>query len=112
MSLQIKLSANYFLRLDESPEELIGLNGNEIIEKIKNEYLNTEEAVSRLKEIVSQNEPIKGQEVELKDGRTCIRDYIPINISKEKSYGRIWHHYDITERKKQKKKLFQMEENY
>ena len=93
-----------YFRLDESPEELIGLDGNEIIEKIKNEYLNPEEAVSKIKEIVSQNEPIKGQEVELKDGRTCIRDYIPINISR-KSYGRLWHHYDITERKKTEEEI-------
>ena len=100
-----------FFKLDESPEELIRLDSNDIIEKIKKEYLNPDEAVLKITEIVAQNKPIKGEEVELQNGRTCIRDYIPINISR-KSYGRLWHHYDITERKQTEKKLYESEKLY
>ncbi len=88
-----------FFNLNESPEELIGLNDYEVIEKIKNVYLNPDDAILRIREIVSRGKSVKGEEVGLQDGRTCIRDFIPLYISK-KSYGRLWHHTDITERKK------------
>lgn len=87
-----------FFKLDDSPEELMGLDGDELIGKIKGVYLNPEEAILRIRKIVLQNKPIKGEEVKLNGDRTCVRDYIPINIS-NRSYGRLWHHYDITERK-------------
>ena len=85
--------------LRDSPEDLVGLTPGEMIEKIKNVYRHPEEAVARIKEIVSLGQPVKGEEIAMKDDRTCLRDFVPIYVD-GKSYGRLWHHLDITERKR------------
>ncbi len=100
-----------FFKLNELPEELMGLEDYEIIERIRNVYLNPDEAILRIKEIVRLEEPVKGEEVELQDGRTCIRDFIPLKISK-KSYGRLWHHTDITELKNAENKIRESENKF
>ncbi|MGZ4857512.1 MAG: PAS domain-containing sensor histidine kinase, partial [Methanobacteriaceae archaeon] len=100
-----------FFNLDKSPEDLVGLNSDEMIEKIKNVYMHPNEAVIRISEIVDREQPVKGEEVALKDGRTCIRDFIPLYID-EKSNGRLWHHMDITDRKKTEEALKESEEEF
>ena len=52
--------------LDESPQNLIGLNADEIIEKIQNVYLHPKEALIRINEIVNLGQPVKGEEVALR----------------------------------------------
>ena len=54
---------------------------------------------------------MKCEEVALCDGRTCLRDFIPLDIE-GKRYGRLWHHQDITERKRAEEVLRQTEENF
>jgi PAS domain S-box-containing protein len=80
----------------------MGLNAYEMIEKIQNVYLNPKEALIRIDEIVSRGKPVKGEEVALRGGRTVMRDFIPIYVD-EISFGRLWHHVDITERKNAEK---------
>jgi PAS domain S-box-containing protein len=87
---------------DDSPQNLMGLNAYEMIEKIQNVYLNPKEALIRIDEIVSRGKPVKGEEVALRGGRTVMRDFIPIYVD-EISFGRLWHHVDITERKNAEK---------
>ncbi|MDD1750081.1 MAG: PAS domain S-box protein [Methanothrix sp.] len=87
-----------FFNLSDSPQELIGLSSQEMIETIKGAYLHPDEEVTCIMEIVNQGKPVRGQEVVMQDGRTCLRDFIPICVT-GKSYGRLWHHLDITEHK-------------
>jgi C4-dicarboxylate-specific signal transduction histidine kinase len=42
---------------------------------------------------------LKGEELAMQDGGTCLRDFVPLKIN-GKSYGRLWLHVDITERKR------------
>ncbi len=86
------------------PEELMGLTSHEMIEKIRNSYLHPDEAVARIEELVRQGEPVKGEEVSLQGGRTYIRDFIPL-FADGRSNGRLWHHRDITERKRMEEEL-------
>ena len=62
-----------------------------MIEKIKNCFLHPEEQVSRIREIISRGQPFIGEEIAMQGGRTCLRDYIPINKMEKK-----WADYGIT----------------
>jgi PAS domain S-box-containing protein len=84
-----------FFYLDDLPRDLIGLTSPQMLEKTKNVYLHPDEEVAHIQEIVSQGQPVRGEEVAMRGGRTCLRDFIPIYID-GKSYGRLWHHVDIS----------------
>ncbi|MTK63127.1 MAG: PAS domain S-box protein, partial [Methanobacterium sp.] len=88
-----------YFHLNEQPEDLIGISDKDMITKIKNRYRDPEVEIKRIKEITGINKPVTDEEVNMKTGETCIRDIIPINMD-GKSYGRLWLHLDISERKK------------
>jgi PAS domain S-box-containing protein len=90
--------------LEDAPTDLLGLTSEDMLEKIKNAYLHSDESMARIREIVDRGQPVKGEELAMRDGRTCLRDYVPLNIH-GKSYGRLWLHFDITERKRAEETL-------
>jgi len=85
--------------LPEAPAELIGLTADEMLKKIQNAYVHPTEALSRIREIVSQGQAVLGEEISMSNGRIYLRDYQPILIDGKNS-GRMWQHRDITESKK------------
>jgi PAS domain S-box-containing protein len=90
--------------LNESPEALGGLSPSEMIQKIRDVYADPVGAVHCIEEIVRMGGAVTGEEVALQNGRTCLRDFIPIYVN-GKRYGRLWHHQDITERKRAEETL-------
>lgn len=40
----------------------------------------------------------------MRDGGTCLRDFVPLNVQ-GKSYGRLWIHFDITDRKRAEERI-------
>lgn len=100
-----------YFGLNELPKDLRGLTASEMINKIKNAYQYPEEEVSHIQEIVSQWQPVIGEEIPMRGEMTCLRDFIPIFVGK-KPYGRLWLHLDITERKKMEKDLANSERRY
>ncbi|MFH0823553.1 MAG: PAS domain S-box protein, partial [Pseudomonadota bacterium] len=99
--------------LDDPPENLRGLTSPEMIAKIVNVYADPAEAVTRIREVVARNRPVKGEQIAIGGGRTYMVDYVPIVVD-GKSLGRLWHHNDITdlkvaevEREALKNRLFQ-----
>ena len=90
--------------LAEAPADLVGLAAGETLEKIKHAYLHPDEAFARIREIVGRGRPVKGEELSMLGGGTWLRDFVPLDLL-GKSYGRLWLHFDITERKRSEESL-------
>ena len=93
-----------YFDLEESPGNLAGLTSSEMIEKIKGVYQHPDREIARIREIVGRGQPVRGEEVALRNGRTCLRDFVPLYVEGRR-YGRLWLHLDISERKRAEIKL-------
>jgi PAS domain S-box-containing protein len=90
--------------LEEAPADLIGIESAALLPMIKDAFLYPEQALVRIQEILERRQPVKGDELTMRNGRTCLRDFVPLNIE-GKSRGRLWLHSDITERKRSESRL-------
>jgi PAS domain S-box-containing protein len=81
------------------PENLHGLTAPEMIHEIASAYAQPDVAVGRIQDIVAKGRPVKGEGISMLDGRTCMVDFVPIVVD-GKPCGRLWLHYDITDRKR------------
>jgi PAS domain S-box-containing protein len=100
-----------YFGLQDASSDLVGLTSNEMIAKIKSAYLHPDEAVARIREILAIGQPVKGEEIAMRGGGTCLRDFVPLRVD-GKPYGRLWIHLDISERKQAEVALRQSETRY
>ncbi len=84
--------------LAESPAELEGQSSQVIHARISHAYRDPEKELARIADIVAHHEVLSDEEVLLADGRTLLRDSMPIRVDGVPQ-GRIWQQHDITERK-------------
>ena len=94
--------------LGDAPADLVGLGPGDIIGKIKDGYLRSDEAVARIQEILDGGQPVKGEELDMRGERKWLRNFVPLNVD-GKSYGRLWLHLDITERERAEEALLRSE---
>jgi PAS domain S-box-containing protein len=90
--------------IEQPPAELAALEAREMIAMIRPAYRDPEEAVARIESIVAQDQMVMAEEVPMRNGRTALRDFVPLTVN-GKSYGRLWVHTDITDRKRMELRL-------
>jgi len=83
--------------LEDAPADLAGYASVKLLDKIKNAYRHPDQAVARIRKYSIEQNPVTSEELAMQGGKTCLRDS-PLE-SRWKSFGRMWIHTDITERK-------------
>jgi PAS domain S-box-containing protein len=93
-----KLFCNLF-GIDESPDELKGLDFSKYIDHSKSLFRYPDIYVNRLNKILAEKIPVKNDLLRLADGRIFERDYIPFFLDGVYK-GHLWQYSDITIAKK------------
>lgn len=96
--------------LKDPIDSFIGLSSPEMISKLANRYADPAGTLERLQKILAEKKPMRGAEVAMRDGRFYLVDFIPLMVDGKKN-GHIWHHQDITERKRAEEQRQKEEEN-
>ncbi|WP_431126031.1 PAS domain S-box protein [Flagellimonas flava] len=94
-----------------SPDSIKGVNGEKSIHKYKNMFLDPDVVLKQIDQVVRRKEVATADEMELLDGRTFERDYIPLFNNGEYK-GHLWSYNDITLRKNYRKNLEIQKEKY
>ncbi|WP_422861992.1 PAS domain-containing sensor histidine kinase [Flagellimonas sp. W118] len=94
-----------------SPDVLKGVNSEKSIHKYKNMFLEPEESMKRIDQVIHEKEVVTADEMELLDGRTFERDYIPL-FNNGEYQGHLWSYNDVTLRKNYRKNLEIQKEKY
>ncbi len=94
-----------------SPKELEGMDCSNAAEDNKMMFRDPETFVVRIGQILAGKKLVLGETLELADGRTFERDYIPIFVSDEYK-GHLWKYTDVTQRYNYERKLKTQEEKY
>jgi PAS domain S-box-containing protein len=86
--------------LTETPDELrANFDSEKLIARIDTAYKNPAQGVPRVREIVARGQSVFSEEIQMKNGATLLRDFVPLTVD-GKPYGRLWVHTDITEAKR------------
>lgn len=94
-----------------SPDTLKGVNSEKSIHKYKNMFSEPDDTLGRINEVIQKKEVISADELELLDGRTFERDFIPL-FNNDEYQGHLWTYSDITLRKNYRKNLEIQKEKY
>ncbi|NNM17583.1 MAG: PAS domain S-box protein [Croceitalea sp.] len=93
------------------PEKLKGVDCKKSLLKFKDMFVDPDHIVKRVDHVLNKQELILSDELELVDGRTFERDYIPLFID-DVYRGHLWTYNDITLRKNFRKNLEIQKEKY
>ncbi|MBX0293375.1 PAS domain S-box protein [Haloarcula nitratireducens] len=89
--------------LSNTPEELVGTDCATVAERVHEQYADPEAATDDSESLVSARETRLREEVELADGRTFQRSYLPIELPD--GPANLWLYRDVTERTNREREL-------
>ncbi|MEM8998930.1 MAG: PAS domain S-box protein [Bacteroidota bacterium] len=98
-------------KIPVSPDAMKGVDCKKSLGKYKHMFVEPEYLENRIEHIVQNRELVLSDELELNDGRTFERDYIPLFINDEYK-GHLWSYTDITLKKNYRKNLEAQKEKY
>ncbi|TKD66557.1 PAS domain-containing sensor histidine kinase [Flavobacterium sp. ASW18X] len=87
-----------------NPEVLVGVDCKAYLERSKTIFQSPEEEINRINAILEKKELVVSDEIELADGRTLERDYIPLYVDNVYS-GHLWTYNDVTIKKNYRRNL-------
>lgn len=94
-----------------APEKLKGVDCEKSLEKYKHLFVEPEHTIKRINHILKKKELVISDELDLVDGRTFERDYIPLFID-DVYKGHLWSYNDVTFRKNYRRNLEIQKEKY
>ena len=94
-----------------APDKLKGVDSKKSIHKYKHLFSESNMVIRRIDYVLDRKEVVTSDEMELVDGRTFERDYIPL-FSNGEYQGHLWSYQDVTLRKNYRKNLEIQKEKY
>lgn len=87
-----------------SPTMVKGMNCEKAAQNAANLFIDPEGFIEQINEILSRNQIVLNQELELKDGRIFERDFLPV-FQENEFIGNMWLYRDISKLKEKERKL-------
>ena len=84
-------------------ESLVGRDCAEAAENVAERFVEPQQFLDRIGDILERRDPVFNEELELTDGRTIARSYVP--FSAPDGEGNIWLYRDVTERREHEREL-------
>ncbi len=84
--------------LRDAPADLRSLTSSALLARIRSAYLDPDQELARIGDIIRQGRLVQDEEVPMQGGRVFLRDFIPLRL-KDGQHGRLWIHKDITDRR-------------
>ncbi|MEM6893450.1 MAG: PAS domain S-box protein [Bacteroidota bacterium] len=94
-----------------APHKLKGVNARKSLHKYKHLFQEPDTTIRRIDYVLNKREAVTSDEMELVDGRTFERDYIPL-FSNGEYQGHLWSYNDVTLKKNYRKNLEAQKEKY
>ncbi|MFB6130138.1 MAG: PAS domain-containing protein [Salinigranum sp.] len=82
---------------------VVGADCERLAEEVSGTFSDPEGFRSRIAEVVTEREPVSGEELSLEDGRTFTRSYQPIELGDDE--GHLWMYRDVTDRTEREARL-------
>lgn len=94
-----------------TPESLVGLDSREAARQCSRLFQEPDRFVRCLDETIARGEPVRGDQLTLRDGRIFERDYVAVQTA-DALIGHLWIYRDVTDRVRAERTLAASEDRY
>ncbi|CCQ34643.1 Adaptive-response sensory-kinase protein [Halorhabdus tiamatea SARL4B] len=89
--------------VERSCEELLGSDCATTAENVAEQFADPQGFLDRIEEILGRREPVFAEELEMADGRTLSRSFVPFSLPDGE--GNLWLYWDVTDRREHERDL-------